>query len=226
MTELYKGPLGGRRFGNPPKQLNYHPIALREVMYYLYLPVRMRMATSGLRLPENLRQVLPLLYTADRAVTDLQRDYAYTYVSARKGFATPDNPLNRPGWHCDGFGTDDLNFIWWKGPGTRFAVQDFHDISGDHSRSLLQFGAQVNIPECIWKPAPEHLYMIDPSVVHATPIIEAPGCMREYVKISYSNEKYNLENNSHNYLFDYAWELHSRESIRNDPHNAQRDYKK
>lgn len=224
MQELHKGPLGGRAFGNMPKQLNYHTISLWEVMYYLYLPVRMD-SSRELRLPMNVRQVLSLVYTADKAVRDLQRTYAYTYLSARKGFATPDNPLNRPGWHCDGFGTDDLNFIWWKGPGTRFAVQHFQDISDDHNRSLMQFGAQVN-PASVWSPPQEHLYMIDPSVVHATPIIEAPGCMREYVKISYSNEKYNLENNSHNYLFDYAWELHSRESIRNDPHNAQRDYKK
>jgi len=48
--------------------------------------------------------------------------------------------------------------------------------------------------------------------------------MRQFIKISLSNNKYNLENNSHNYLFPYDWPMHSRELIRNDPHKAQQDF--
>jgi len=39
------------------------------------------------------------------------------------------------------------------------------------------------------------------------------------------DEKYNLYNNSHNYLFDYEWEMVDREETRNDTTAAQRDYK-
>lgn len=91
--------------------------------------------------------------------------------------------------------------------------------------SLLQFGQQMLMApdEKIYSPPAGNLYALTPSAVHATPIIGNPGCMRQYVKVSLSNERYNLENNSHNYLFDYDWPLHSRDAVRNDPHKAQAD---
>jgi hypothetical protein len=48
--------------------------------------------------------------------------------------------------------------------------------------------------------------------------------MRQYVKVSMSNHQYNLENNSHNYLFEYEWQLFSREAVRNDPAATQKDW--
>ncbi len=141
-----------------------------------------------------------------------------------QGWATPDNPLNRPGWHCDGFGTNDMNYVWWNGPGTRFTLAEFHDVSSDHVRSMQQFDEQAERdPRHVYSPPVGNLYALTPSVVHATPIIGAPGCMRQYVKVSLSDERYNLENNSHSYMFDYDWPLHSRDAVRNDPHKAQKD---
>jgi hypothetical protein len=196
--------------------MGHYDFDLPEVMYYLYLPV---MIDSALRLPENVRCCRDIIIAA---MADAPRRYQYVYLSARKGWASPDNPLNRPGWHCDGFGTDDMNYIWWSGPGTRFAVQNFWGISRDHLVSQRQFEEQL---ESDWNVEwPErNLYALDPYVVHATPLIKPPGCMRQFVKISLSDHRYNLENNSHNYLLDYDWPMHSREEIRNDPHSAQLD---
>ena len=115
-----------------------------------------------------------------------------------------------------------MNFVWWSGPGTRFAAQDFTDISTDHIVSMQQFAEQVD-PARIHSPPEHYLYGLTPEVVHATPIIGHPGCMRQYVKVSLSNERYNLENNSHNYLFDYDWPLYPREVVRNEPAKAQQD---
>lgn len=213
-------------YGKAPELIaRFSMIDLQEVMYYLYLPVIMRNIDKGdIRLPGNLKDLWAMVDIADSHATRLHgQPYTYAYVSARKGWATPDNPLNRPGWHCDGFGTDDLNYVWWTGPGTRFALQAFEGIVSDHNRSLKQFDEQVD-PRCVFTYPEKGLYMIDPSVVHATPIIEPPGCMRQYIKVSLSDHQYNLENNSHNYLFNYQWELHSRDLIRNDPHRAQKDY--
>jgi hypothetical protein len=206
-------------YGKPPVHVGHFDLNLSEVMYYLYLPVVIH--TSDIRLPFNVEVLRPLIESA--LFNSRRFRYDYVYLSARKGWASPDNPLNRPGWHCDGFGTDDLNFVWWAGPGTRFAVQDFHEISEDHVISLRQFEEQI-IPENVRSYPERRLYALDPEVVHATPLIEAPGCMRQFVKISLSNQRYNLENNSHNYLLDYNWPLQSREIIRNDPHRAQADY--
>lgn len=212
--------------GEAPVSVGHFDINLAEVMYYLYLPVRMPAPLSELtrvRLPPNVECCRPLIEAALEATDHLH--YDYVYLSARKGWATPDNPLNRPGWHCDGFGTDDLNFVWWRGPGTRFITGEW-DVSDDHVESLRQFDSLAAGAESfdeIFSPPEATLYSLTPRVVHATPLIGAPGCMRQYVKVSLSNSRYNLENNSHNYLFDYDWPLHSREVIRNDTHRAQAD---
>ena len=205
-------------YGKAPIQLGYFPFNLPEVMYYLYLPVVIK--SSGIRLPPN---VLGCHNIIEQALILAPRPYRYAYLSARKGWASPDNPLNRPGWHCDGFGTDDMNYVWWSGPGTRFAVQEFSYVSADHLVSQKQFEEQIDDQKIIHPPE-RHLYALDPYVVHATPLIKGPGCMRQFVKISLSDHRYNLENNSHNYLLDYDWPLHSRDEIRNDTHRAQIDY--
>ena len=212
-----------KRYGTPPLFVGKFDLTLPEVMYYLYLPVKMM--DSDIRLPQNVECCRPLIGAAlDYAVAAGRNTLGeYVYLSARKGWASPDNPLNRPGWHCDGFGTRDLNFVWWDGPGTRFAVQEFSGINGSHIASLGQFETQVKASS-IRQGKAHSLYAIDPHCVHSTPLIKAPGCMRQYIKVSLSPERYNLENNSHNYLFDYSWPLHSRAEIRNDPHRAQLDY--
>jgi hypothetical protein len=207
-------------YGKPPKALGRFDFDLPEVMYYLYLPVRMAGRMSALRLPPNLERVRQLIHHAQNFA---DRDYKYVYISARKGWATPDNPLNRPGWHCDGFGTDDLNFVWWVGASTRFAIQHFDNISDDHVESLRQFEEQVD-ERSVFSGMVQTLYKLDPAVVHATPIILPPGGMRQYVKISFSDHRYNLADNSHNYLFDYEWSLSPREIVRNDTHTAQKDF--
>lgn len=173
-----------------------------------------------MRLPPNLECCRDLIWRSEEAAP---RHYRHTYVSVRKGWATPDNPLNRPGWHCDGFGSDDHNFVWWVGPGTRFAVQPFTDISDDHTKSLRQFEAQIR-PDCVRSYPERTLYALTPRVVHATPLIDPPGCMRQYVKVSLSDHRYNLADNSHNYLFDYDWPMADREIVRNDTHTNQQDF--
>lgn len=196
-------------------------------MYYLYLPVKMR-DTSDVRIPENVKGLWPLIEEAMTVAARSNRDIHadYVYLSARKGWATPDNPLNRPGWHSDGFGTEDLNFVWWRGTGTRFAIGDFGIVPEDHITSLEHFEriAQHSGKVKIVEDYPERcLYEIDPYVVHATPNMTS-SAWRQYVKVSISTERYNLENNSHNYLFEYDWPLYSRSVIRNDPAKAQQDY--
>jgi hypothetical protein len=215
-------------YGKLPLKLGqFKEINLNEVMYYLYLPILMDDGPSlnrSVRLPDNVKQLLPLVQEAQRYASYVHKKahpYKYMYLSARKGWATPDSPLNRPGWHCDGFGTDDLNFVWWVGAGTRFSNSSFRDISKDHIESLKQFAKQAKA----WHVYPERtLYALDRYVVHATPEIRHPGEMRQYVKISLSNHRYNLYGNSHNYLFDYQWPLVDRETVRNDTHKAQMDY--
>lgn len=208
---------------------DFQSIEFTEFMHYQYLPVWMhdhwQNPVQFFATPPNVRFLTPLLYAAAKDYTANYEllDGHYVYLTARHGFATPGNPLNRPGWHCDGFGTDDINYVWWSGPGTRFAVQNFGNISDDHFKSLDQFEARV-LPSCVYTPEEKNLYRLDPTIVHSTPEIEPPGCMRSFVKISISKHKYNLVGNSHNYMLDYDWEMYPRDILRNDPSKAGRDF--
>lgn len=218
-----------RRYGLPPElfRRDFRP-DWHEYMHYLYLPVVMP-GSERIRLPQNLEFIRHEVEAVclDEMVGDptLVGDPLYVYVTARRGYATPGNPLNRPGWHADGFGTDDINYLWSDRWPTRFAIGEFKDISEDHVRSAEQFEGQIVsasysavVPELrIEAGEPNAIYRLDPSVVHATPIIDPPGGDRSFFKISVSPSRYNLLGNSHNYLFDYEWHMYSRSEIRNDP---------
>lgn len=207
-----------RAYDATPCPVGSFDFDLPEFMHYLYLPVMMTGDHPVCRLPRNVQCCAPLL----NRVLDIVKDrFDYVYLSARRGWATPGNALNRPGWHTDGFGTDDINFIWWNGAGTRFSVQEFSNISEDHLVSQRQFYEQVRYSGVTFYPE-KTLYMIDRYVVHAAPEILAAG-PRSFIKLSCSNERYNLVGNSHNYLFEYDWRMAAREAVRNDPHKAGAD---
>jgi hypothetical protein len=206
------------KYGAPPIPIRHFPLECPEVMHYMYLPIKMA-GGWDLRLPENLAWLRPLVDSVCNS--GLVQTEHYLYVTARRGYATPDNPINRPGWHTDGFGTDDMNWIWTNKYGTRFACHDFHGISPDHEESMRQFEEQAVVT---FVGIPYYFYMVNPHVVHTTPEIPPPGGDRTFVKISRSLSKYNLAGNSHNYLFDYHWKMWERGEVRNDPATFFSDY--
>ncbi len=219
-------------YGKPPVDCGqFSDVNLNEVMYYLYLPVFIagqytQNLKDNLRLPRNVRPVRPLVMDAVIREGREGRHWKYVYLSARKGWATPDNPLNRPGWHCDGFGGPDMNYVWWSGASTRFFVDPNLPlrVSDDHIISMSQFESVAERwPNNVETRESKHLYQIDRYTIHATPLL-TEGQMRQYVKISFSNDRYNLYGNSHNYLFDYDWPMVDRELIRNDTSKAQGDH--
>jgi len=195
----------------------------REYLHFLYLPVRM--PGTDVRLPERLAFLRPLVDAAirDAATSTGHLSDPYVYVTARRGFASPENPLNRPGAHCDDFGGTALNYIWTDRWPTRFAEFAFTDIPADHVRSVEEFERQWAGRSSVTYPVGS-LLRLDPFVVHATPEVPPPGGIRSFVKVSVARERYNLDGNSHNYLFDYAWRMYSREELRNHPTHGNADY--
>jgi len=188
-----------------------------------YLQVRMP-GDGSVRLP-------PRLEFARRTVTVAIWDYimcggafedCHVYLTVRRGWASPGNPLNRPGWHTDGFGGTDINYVCADRYPTLFAEQTFTDISEDHQLSVDQFTDQLD-PERIVTYPDRTLLRLDPSVVHSVPEIPAPGGTRSFLKVSFSPDRYDLAGNAHNYLFDYDWPMHSRVLVRNDPSRANAD---
>lgn len=200
------------KYGAPPEILGSFRIKTDEMMAYLYLPVRIG---GGMwAVPQRLKRYGILLTTAFANAPVDMRNYGHVYITAKTLFCTPENPGNRPGWHVDGWGSDgDLNYIWYDGNPTEFAVQEFVDIPKDDFASMEAMSAQVR-PECIRTYPSCQLLRLDESVVHRVSETVTPG-MRTFVKISISMHRYNLKGNSRNYLLKYDWPMYDRTDRRN-----------
>lgn len=227
------------QYGNAPESIGVFDLDFTEYMHYMYLPVQFAEFGWALRLPANLAFAQDFVedVISDEFRRHGRNHWQYVYVTARRGFATPGNPLNRPGWHADGFGKDDINYVWTDRFPTLFAEGEFWRISADHVVSVKQFTDQANDPTRYpWGEDREQpirlttypdktLQRLDASVIHAAPEIPAPGGERSFFKVSFSNERYNLVGNSHNHLFDYDWPMFTREQVRNDPARPSDDSK-
>lgn len=237
-------PPTARRYGSAPVDLGPLNLEWDEFMHYLYLPVRLPNRDGGskdeddITLPARLEFLRSPAYDVlnDAIRAPHLRD-PYVYVTARRGYASPGNPLNRPGWHCDDFGGTDLNYIWSDTYPTRFLLCDAPlMISDDDQQSMRDMEAAADAAcqdaacqECdrglrIEEGEPGHLLRLDPYVIHDTPIIPAPGGMRSFFKISVSSHRYDLLGNSHNHLLDYQWPMHDRAQLRNQPQGGNHDY--
>jgi hypothetical protein len=196
------------KYGKEPEYIGNFSLQCDEMMFYQYLPIKM--PNLDFRLPPNLKFLEDLrLY-----LLTYDDDKDYIYATVKKMYVSPDCPSNRPGWHCDGFGTKDLNYIWYDSVPTEFCVQEF-DLSDDHNISMYEMERQARKENIITFPN-NSLLLLDQTVVHRVAECKEPG-FRTFVKISISDKQYNLKGNSHNYLFDYEWEMFERTKERNHP---------
>lgn len=212
-----------RVYGALPKDLGPIKVEIPEVMYYLYLPIKLA-GHEGITLPKSLKPLSELLLAVQLDVVDSGRrnwHEQYVYVTVKKMFVGNGVTPNRPGWHADGFGTDDLNYIWYDSVPTLFNTSVF-DVSSDHVESLAQFEKQARDVNNVEFPC-GNLLRLDPCVVHRVGDTPVDQVMRTFVKVSVSKDKYNLKDNSINHELGYKWRLHDRAVIRNDPTMAQRD---
>ena len=178
-----------------------------ELCFVQYLPIKM--PQSDIRIPDNLKWTKPLV----NLTSFLEDDYIY--LTAKHLFVTKGSVGNRPGWHCDGFLSEDWNYLWSDSVPTEFCIQDF-DLTMDHEISMQEMEDQV-IPDNIITYPNNTFLALDQHVVHRPSIAKESG-FRTFVKISISTERYNLEGNAHNYLFgDYNWDMIKRKEYRNHP---------
>lgn len=202
-----------------------------EFCQYLYLPVVMQ-GTRQLILEERLRYLEPMIMTAisfHEQTLSGAFDH-YVYLTIKRTFVPKDIHQNRPGWHSDGFGTDDVQYIWYDKTPTEFMVGDF-EVSTDDVQSMLdmEFFAQKiawfqsgHIKEysgTFMRPDPYLLLRIDQHDIHRTTPALTSG-PRTFIKITISKHIYAQEGNSHNYGIDYDWKLARRDIARNQPHKS------
>ena len=192
----------------------YKLTSATEVMFYLYLPIKFP-NNPEIKFEERLNpfQDLINLMLKDYKSRFNDLDSKYVYVSAKKLFVQPGYSGNRAGFHCDGFKTNDINYIWSDRDPTVFNSSDFSNIPLDHVLSMKEFEERA-LPENNYTFGVGGVLLLDPTVVHDVPEIHTPG-FRTFFKLSISDKKFNLEGNSHNYLFDYNWRMYSRSETRN-----------
>lgn len=200
-------------YGLPPEYLGKFEIPELENCYYLYLPIKMP-RDNNYRIPQPLWPLRDLVEAVDRDY--VCRDNHYVYLTVKNMIIEKGYSLNRSGWHSDGFGTNDLNFIWYDTHPTHFLTKKLTNVPEDDEKALEYFSELGDCWDSFIKFPPKTLIGMDQYVIHRVNPSPFKG-QRCFVKISVSKDKYNLKGNSHNYLFDYSWDMKERKQTRNHP---------
>lgn len=200
------------KFYDKPISLGVFNIECNEYMKYQYLLIN---CGTVLYLEDRLKRFKTLIAKCicDYASTnfdDLLR--SYIYLTVKSEYQRNGCGFNREGWHIDGFGTDDENYVWSNCQPTIFNNGPF-DLSDDENLSMAQMEEQADPANNYCFPD-KTLVRMGRSVHKVGPYIEGH---RVFVKVSFSKKKYNLLGNSHNYLIDYNWDMIARNKERNVP---------
>ncbi len=182
-----------------------------ELMFVLYMPIRLA-GQQQVCIPDHLQDYSPLVDAA-LDYEGAKGDGRYVYLTVKSLFVQPGCVGGRPGWHTDGFGTSDVNYIWSDKDPTEFCIQPF-DLSDDHEVSMRQMDEQARA-ENIQTFGACQILRLDARHVHRCPINPAPG-YRTFARVSFSDDRYDLIGNARNYGLDYNWTMHPRGSTRND----------
>lgn len=189
----------------------------REFMFYQYLPVKLAGGTSITR--ENR------LACFDAVIGAACCDYigfrgldafvsSYVYVTAKHMFQAPGCSFNRPGWHADGFLTDDINYVWCDCAPTIFNSSRF-ELTPDDEISMREMEEQA-VPRLSNVYPDNSLLRLDQYCIHRVADTTMPQ-VRTFAKVSISRDRYDLIGNSHNHLLQYNWPMRPRAITRNPP---------
>lgn len=209
-------------YGAAPIDLGLIDISPKEMMFWLYLPVKLPDSTE-LSLPDNVKMFEPIVIKAlEHVVHNDGQDFldkSYVYLSAKVMHISPTAPGNRPGWHSDGFLSDDLNFVWSdSSPTFYWEPASCVSFTKDHLKSLDEMTELANRGPIVTYPD-KHLCRLDQTVIHRVGDVSKP-MVRAFAKVSVSKNKYDLVGNSINHELAPDWTYHERNEIRNHPAKA------
>lgn len=199
-----------------PKNLGQFEVSAQEYFSYTYLPIKL-VGQADLTYEPRLR-IFDKIF--GRAACDFIGQYgldryvnSFVYVTAKHARQREGQGFNRPGWHSDGFMTEDISYIWSNRQPTVFSDSIF-ELSQDDILSMQEMEEQAN-PMHEYSLANESLLRLDETVIHKTGEYLAGD--RAFCKIVISKDKFDLKGNSINYLLPYEWEYRERATHRNIP---------
>lgn len=205
------------KYGALPKDMGIFYPSPFEMFFYQDMPIKMASETT-ITMEDRLRPFDRIVgaaccdFVGHRGLDEFVT--SYVYISAKRMFVSKDSGFNRPGWHTDGFGSDDINYVWSDRFPTVFNTSDFN-LPEDDSTSMKAMEDQAD-PENDFQFPEFHLLRLDQFCVHKVAEVTSP-CIRAFVKVSISRSKYDLAGNTHNHLLDYDWPLRERHLTRNVP---------
>ena len=210
-----------------PLSIGKFELKSKEYCQYLYLPIFFQESPWDMYVEPRLNFLSDMVYAA---VLDFKQTYGneflignYLYLTVKQTFIAKDTHHNRPGFHSDGFETEDVQYIFFDKFPTEFLIGEY-EVPVDDELSMKAFDEYARIAardgntEAFYQPEPYHLYRIDRHNIHRTTPAFSDG-VRTFVKITFSKHRYAQEGNSYNYSApDYDWDLKPRSVDRNQPH--------
>lgn len=193
------------KYGELPVDLGLIDIAPTEMLFWQYCPIKLPAANLLCYLPENLKQFSPVVAAVfsdfEKSLMIGEWQNSYVYLTAKTMWVSPENPGNRPGWHCDGFLSADLNYVWsdtaptvyWRAPKLR-AFRADHDLSLYEMNACAEYDSANHV-----RYSRKHLLRLNETVIHKMDTA-AMGGMRSFAKVSVSRLRYALQGNSINHL--------------------------
>lgn len=205
-----------RAYGSAPYLVSTRRVYITEFLYYLYMPIKFP-GMSLLKYEDRLRPFESLINDSKDFFCDniSYNEFidSYCYLTVKRKYQGGDCYLNRKGWHSDGFGTDDWNFIWSDVQPTIFNSSNFN-LSNDELWSMHDMECQAD-PKNNFTLPNNSLLALDQYCIHK--VGEPINGVRTFFKLSISKDRYDLEGNTHNYLLDYDWPMRKRGRERNVP---------
>lgn len=210
-------------YGRLPVDLGKVDISPVEQMAWLYCPIK-KPGQLIVTVPPNLAQFMPIINAVVEDVVSIDGDGwtdSYVYITAKRLWVTKDSPGNRPGWHADGFLTDDLNYVWSDANPTVFWLGAPRvSFTADHASSIQEMEALCEGDILGHRVYPDkHLLRLDQTVMHKVGPVGKEG-FRSFVKVSVSKEIYALEGNSINHALKLDGNYQVRSETRNNPAGA------
>ena len=204
-------------YNSAPQIIKTIPLQVHEYFSYHYYPIKLK-GQSKTVYEERLKVFEPLIGTicCDFVGKDGLDKFvdSYVYITAKHQYQRENIGFNREGWHTDGFGSDDITYIWSNKQPTIYNKTEF-DLSEDDILSMKEMDEQVD-PSLNYSLPNNTLVRLDQFVVHKVgEFLEGNRC---FLKIVFSKDIFNLEGNSVNYLLPYIWDYKPRKKERNIPY--------
>ena len=204
-------------YGKAPRVVDVFHNTGNEMMFYQGHPIKL-VGQSAVKLEERL------INSFEKIISTVCCDFigefgldkfvsSYVYVCAKRLYQTKEKSFNREGWHTDGFMTEDITYLWSDASPTLFNSSDF-SLTQDDVVSLQEMQEQAD-PKKSYKYRYGTLLQLDQYSVHRCE--PTHDCIRSFLKITFSKDKFDRKGNTHNYLLDYNWEMKPRSQHRNIP---------